>query len=72
MSILDDVSFENFLIRHLHVKGPYTPFVLALMRNKIIPEATATKKVHCTYCIPQSSKKENSFSLGIIAKFRHS
>lgn len=37
-SILDDVSFESFLIRRLHVKGPYKPFLLQLMRNKIAPE----------------------------------
>lgn len=69
LSILDDVSFEKFPIRHLHVKGPYKPFLLALMRNKLAPEA---KKLHCTYCIPQSSKQENLFSIGMIAKFRHS
>ena len=43
LSILDDVSFENFLIRRLYVKGPYNPFVLALMRNKITPEAKKKK-----------------------------
>lgn len=59
LSMLDDVSFENFLIRRLYVKGPYNPFVLALMRNKITPEAKKKKKkkVHCTHCIPQSSRK---------------
>lgn len=71
--MLDDVSFENFLIRRLYVKGPYNPFVLALMRNKITPEAKKKKKkyiVHIAFLSPQ--EKENSFSIGIIAKFRHS
>lgn len=71
MSILDDVSFESFLIRRLHVKGPHKPFLLPLMRNKIAPEEKKKKgKLFILHSLVLG--KESSFTVGMIAKFRHS
>ena len=60
LSILDNVSFENFLIRRLYVKGPYNPFVSALMRNKITPEPK--KKKYIVYIAFLSPQKKRTHS----------
>ena len=49
------VSFETFLIGHLHIKDPYKPFLLALMRTKLAPEEKRLI-VHVTFLGLQKRK----------------